>query len=376
MNGFIHTFSLETKISYDDFMKLKNTYTNMFWNSEILGHIIPDYANQGLRIEINNRCNDEIRYDKEHHRKKVNLIFTLYKLLYPGEGMGKLTEKPDIVEAYKKIIDLLKDIAEKSGVDLWRCTKVKRVDVTHDVITPSEEYSREIIRIAKKVLLPYGYEFWEPSGVDKKAKDWDVENAVFFNNHNQEIEAKLYNKKQDKEVFEQLPEDVKDSGLIRFELTLKRNFLKRKQYIQDGVIEDRDLVRMLIAITEDSGQLLSDYMGDVLSNGEMLSKRILIAYIRRKYKGKEKRIDKMLTYIKLRNEGAVGDVSKYGSLVRIRNVEKHFKKLNVSPIYTQKQCPYVPSFDKLFNDLTPDLNFLRMAQTYNKKRGQGYEYWV
>ncbi len=374
MNGFIHTFSLETKISYDSFIKLKEAYKNMFWNSNKQEHIIPDYADYGLRIGIKNRCNKEIRYDKEHHKKKVTMIFTLYKLLYPGESMGQLTEKQDIIRACEKIVDLLRDVADKSGVELWRCVKVKRVDVTHDVITPSEEYSRELIKIAKKALLPYGYTFWEPSEVEKNTKDWDVDNAVFFNNHNQEIEAKIYNKKADKDVADQLSKDIKDRGLVRFELALKRRFLREERYIQDNVIDIRDLEQILSLITEDSGDLLSEYMGRVLSNGEMLSKKVLIAYIQKKYKGKEKRIDNMMFYIELKNQK--GDVNKYGSSKSIRNIEKHFEKINVSPIYTRKECPYIPSFDKLLNDLSPNQKFLRMAQAYNENRGYRYKYWI
>lgn len=55
--------------------------------------------------------------------------------------------------------------------------KLHRVDVSKDIETPSEEYSQEVIRIAKRALHKYGYELWTPPEEDVMEKGWPEENS-------------------------------------------------------------------------------------------------------------------------------------------------------------------------------------------------------
>lgn len=373
MKSFIHTFSMVTKITYEELLKLRNAYKNIFPKGR--KYVLGIYAKNGLRLEINQCKEIECRMDKEHRLYKVNMIFTLYKLLHPDESMGMLREEGELSEAVKEICRILKEIYEQSGVDLLYDAKVKRVDITLDVVTPSDTYTKEIIRIAKKVYLPYGYKFWEPSDDGRKEHlKWDLEDAVFYNNHNQEIEAKVYNKKNDNSVNEDFLNEFSSKGYVRFELTLKRKFLKEHGYINKIMNPCMELAVMLIQITKDSDMLLAEYIGETLSTGEILSKNILKKYIMHSYKGKTKRINDMLRYVELVNNNSQ-NLFKYGSDARIRTVQKNFEELGVSPFYAKSECPYIPDYYSLLRKVEPNQKLLNMTKQYNKKRKHECEYW-
>lgn len=373
MNSFIHTFSVDTKITNDELSKLYAAYDKgngrMFCNDT--KYVLPAYAENGLRIEIKQCQGIECQMDKEHCKYKATMIFTLYKLLHPGESMGMLTRAEEIVAAVNKICEILSEIDDKSGVKLWVRAKIKRVDVTRDMHTPSDDYTKEIIRLAKKSVLRYGYCFWEPSKEEQnKHSDWKVEDAAFYNNHNRELEAKIYNKKNDASIKPSPEFDT--SGLVRFELTLKRGFLKKNDYLNEEPLDSYDLAEMLIGITKRSGLLLAQEIGRVLDDGDFLSKKVLEKYIQKSYKGKNKRIDDMINYAKF---SSTGKRAEFGSSEKRRRIEKYFIELGVSPIYSKKECPYIPSFFSLLNDDSPNQKLLGMAQRYNEKRGHEYIYW-
>lgn len=374
MNAFIHTFSMVTKITYEELMKLRSTYQNIFPKGK--KYILGIYAKNGLRLEIKQCKEIECRMDKEHRFYKVNMIFTLYKLLHPDESMGMLREEEELREAVKEICRILNEIYEQSGVDLLNDAKVKRVDVTVDAVTPSDTYTKEIIRIAKKILLPYGYKFWEPSDDEREEHlEWDLEDAVFYNNHNQEIQAKVYNKKNDNSVNEDFLKELSSNGYVRFELTLKRGFLKKHGYINKTMNSCVELAAMLIQIMKDSDMLISDYIGETLGTGDILSKNILKKYIMCSYNGKTKRINNMLCYMELVNNNPE-NLFKYGSDAKIRTVQKNFEELGVSPFYSKAECPYIPDYDSLLRGAEPNQKLLNMTKQYNKKRKHECEYWV
>lgn len=374
MDGFIHTISFVTNISTNDFEMLKDAYKEIFYCDEKKVHVLGKYSDRGLRIEIKNRDKEkEIKFDKKHRQKKVTMIFTIYKLLHNGKRMGAVYNKEDIIACVSQMFTLLKEINDQSGVDLYHDAKLRRVDVTCDVITPSEEYTKEIIRIAKMAMLPYGYKFWQPEKNTNCSSRWTGDNATFFNNHNQEIEAKVYNKKADLGASD-LPENMEEKGLVRFELTLKRGFLKKHGYIMADTMNPNQLARMLMDITGETKQLLGEYVGNILTNGDMLSKKILFKCIERKYRGKNKRIEKMKHYVEILNNKGYDRISEYGSVNEVNTVEKYFVELGVSPIYTKRECPYIPSFERMFKGEV-DRNYLNMAEKYNTKRQYTYVYW-
>jgi hypothetical protein len=364
---------MKSKIDAGDFNRLVNIYPNI-WSQGDRKYVLGEYAEKGMRITIYPCTEIERQMDKEHCLNKVEIIFTMYKLLHPGCGMGCVTEGDDIIAAVKKVGELLREIYDKSNVDLLKRAKIDRVDVTCDVMTPSDEYSKEIIRIAKQVVVPYGYKVWNPSEEEqRKHPEWSSDNAAFFNNHSQEIAFKLYNKRADNNLTMDFREELGSAGLVRFELTLKRNFLRKKRYIGKSITALPDIANMLADITSDAEFLLKEYMGNVLSTGDMLSNRILKKYIKRKCDNKIRRAEKMIRYTACISKGKS---DTYGSDKSICKVMQYFEELEISPIYTIDKCPYIPSFEKLISGEGIDQKLLCMAKSYNEKRNRlDLVYW-
>lgn len=367
--SFIHTFSLVTKITDEDLESMKRVYqrNEFFWNGDTKRWILGKYADKGLRIEVMNRHKKSIRYDKAYTKKAV-MIFTLYKLVYTGEKMGEIYSERDVEAALQTVAELLYEIHEKTGTDLWKNAKVYRVDVTHDVITPSEDYSDEIIRIAKKSLLKCGYQFWKP---EKKEinKQWSLDDSAFLYNHNQEVEGKIYNKRKDYDIEDFFPEDIGKKGIIRFELSLKGAYLREHEYISRRTVSMRELMAMLALVMRDASRLLEKHLTDVLGTGDILSKNILKKYIRVKYERKEKKIEKMFDYMDWINNDSQNRKYKGTDAAK-----RYFKELGVSPVYSKKECPYIPAYQKLFAGEV-NMELLKKAKTYNEQRRHYYDYW-
>mgnify|MGYP004459446329 FL=1 len=312
--------------------------------------------------------------DKEHCYNKVEIIVTLFKLLHPGKCMGYVTSKDDIVEVSKRIIQLLNKIYDESNVDLLKRAKIKRIDITKDVITPSDIYTREVIRLAKCTLLPYGYKVWKPTEEQEmEHPEWKREDAVFINKNSREMNYKIYNKKADLANQGEDLENLGDKGIVRFELSLKGKILWNLGIIESETISLANLIDILDKITENADMLLNLYVVDTLAIGDILSKKILIKYIRSICGSKVKKADKLIRYIECLNKG---NTSIYGSAKCIRYVEREFNKIGVSPLYAIKECPYIPAYEKLIaGDIHEDEELLRFAKRYNEKRGHEYIYW-
>ena len=107
MESFIHTFSIVTKITDGDLEKMKRAYqrNDFFWNGDTSRWVLGKYADKGLRIEIANRHKKSIQFDYIH-TKKVFVIFTLYKLVYPGEKMGEIHNEREVETALKTVFKL------------------------------------------------------------------------------------------------------------------------------------------------------------------------------------------------------------------------------------------------------------------------------
>ena len=144
----------------------------------------------------------------------------------PVSTEDDLRKAIDILNGYaidQTIFESLQEIKNKSGIDLWNETKLKRIDLTKDIETESDAYTMEVIRLSKLALHKTGYHLWVPKKEDIERTGWAEEDSAMFYNHNQEVQAKIYNKFRD---FKNIV-DVSDlKGLLRFELSLKRNFLK------------------------------------------------------------------------------------------------------------------------------------------------------
>lgn len=203
--------------------------------------------------------------------------------------------------------------------------------------------------------------------------EWKREDAVFINKNSREMNYKIYNKKADLANQGEDLENLGDKGIVRFELSLKGKILWNLGIIESETISLANLIDILDKITENADMLLNLYVVDTLAIGDILSKKILIKYIRSICGSKVKKADKLIRYIECLNKG---NTSIYGSAKCIRYVEREFNKIGVSPLYAIKECPYIPAYEKLIaGDIHEDEELLRFAKRYNEKRGHEYIYW-
>jgi hypothetical protein len=173
------------------------------------------------------------------------------------------------------------------------------------------------------------------SPVDKMAEN--VKKTADNNRFFLFLEAKFYNKLRD---FKNIV-DVSDlKGLLRFELSLKRNFLKNSGLIQKGNTPFAILPEVFSCILNGAEALMHTHVIAPLWDGNFLSKKLQTKYIKRHCKTKESKMEKML---KCRDE------CRDGILVTGGKVLDYFEEIELSPLYTSKEFPYIPSFAKLLS---------------------------
>ncbi len=336
---FIHTFSAETYLASSHVEQMVAAYGNDF----IYNHIdkkffFCKYMEYGFRMEVVYTDNKVKQYDKEHRSYKASWIVTPAKLLYPGEPMQKLHTPEEYAQACTVLGGILDEIKKDSGVDLLREAKIRRVDVTRDIETSSEAYSKEVIRLAKKALRQYGFMGWQAESDTEKWKD---ENAAFFNNHNQEIHAKIYNKLADLQNYGY--DTSVYTGLLRFELTLKRAYMKNTGYILDTYLTMDNLPFTLGCIVKQAHELLQKYMIKPLWPGKMLSKEKQKKQIKRYCGSRQKKYEKMMKYRRQCNRAeCMADV------LRNPTIEGYFKEMGMSPLYVcNDEVEEIPAFADL-----------------------------
>lgn len=321
---FIHTFSAETYLTSSQVERMIAVYGKEFFPPDNKKYILSKYTRYGFRMEVVYADKKVKQYDKEHRSFKAALIITPAKLLYPGEPMQKLYTPEEYAEVCNVLGGILDEIKKDSGVDLLKEAKIRRVDVTKDIETSSESYSKEVIRLAKKALRQYGYMGWK---ADNDTEEWKDENTSFYNNRNQEIEAKIYDKLAD---LQNHGHDTSAyTGLLRFELSLKRAFMKRHGYILEEYLTMDNLSFTLGRIVRQANELLYKYMITPFCPGKMLSKERQKKIIKRYCGNKQKKFEKMMKYRRQCNRAVcMADVE------RNPTVEGYFKKLGLSPLYT------------------------------------------
>lgn len=242
MNEFIHTFSIVTYMTTEQREQMSRCYGEDYYFEHMKQKwIFRRYADRGLRAEMEYTSYNEKKYNKKHGDIRTEWIITPAKLIFHGKPMAKLYTPYEYAEACRQLQDLSGMIREECGVNLFEEAKLTCVDLTKDITTPSEEYSHEVIRLAKLAFDKYGYRAWTADELDERKEEWKDEDAVFFRNHNQEVKAKIYNKKADLELYGQDTSNL--SGLIRFELTLKRKYMKKQGRIQDKYTCPTDLLK-------------------------------------------------------------------------------------------------------------------------------------
>ena len=346
--------SLGKALGQREFEQIKES-CDLKWISDKKRFILTEYTDNGIRLEfesVNDKCK---KYDPEHRAVNCILTLNMYKLLYPGECLGAVTSDEEIIGCVNNLIKVMVAIYKKSGIDLWHDMKVKRVDVTHDIIVPNDLYAHEIINLAKKSLRKVGYKVWSPSECDEKNSEWEDENATFFYSHAKEVEGKVYDKKADL-LLQGIADPETERGLVRFELTLKRKFLRDYAYICDKVETYEDFARSIQKITSDAKELLLEYIADSHRDGSHFSEEMLKKYIGKKLFGKFSRKVKMLEFINFVN-ARNSDGRVFGSWKEIHAVETHFEKIKTSPVFINRRTPYIPSFHDLITDQVDEEQF-------------------
>ena len=342
MNEFIHTFSVITHLYLSEKRTLENAFReDFFYNSEDRKFVLSKYTSSGLRVQIEYNPKKEKQYDKLHRDCKVELIITPAKLLSPNEPMQKLFEKEDYVKAIENLKILLQEIELHTGVNLWNEAKIKRIDLAKDIQTPSEAYTQEVIRLAKKALYKTGYHIWTPTHKDVTKTNWKEKNSILFRNHNQGVNSKIYNKLED--LRSQNLNIAEITGLLRFELSLKRDYLRQHTKYAANHLELDKLTALLINILEQAQPLMQNYLIDPLWSGDMLSKKLQRKRIRCYCRGKDERRKKMLAFRRQCNKDHATSID------RSERILEHFATINLSPICTTEEFQCIPSFSDLLN---------------------------
>ena len=340
MNEFIHTFSIITYMTTEQREQMSRCYGDDFYYDHVKQKwIFRRYADRGLRAEMEYTSYNEKKYNKKHGDIRAEWIITPAKLIFCGKPMAKLYTPYEYAEACRQLQNLSDTIREECGVDLFEEAKLNRVDLTKDIQTPSEEYSREVIRLAKLALDKYGYRAWTAEEAEVYKEEWKDENAVFFRNHNQEVQTKIYNKIADLELHGQDTSNL--SGLIRFELTLKRKHMKKQGWILEKYTCPAELADILNDILAHASDSMRAHITDPLWSGAMLSEKLQKKMIRCRCKSKAAKYKKMMEYRKICNSSKTFDTADNST------AKRYFEEMGLSPLYTTDAVLYIPSFADL-----------------------------
>ena len=334
MKEFIHTFSCVTHLFESEKNSLVMAYSdNFFFNSAEKLLVLSQYAGKGLRIEIKYNPKKEKQYDKNHREYKIELIINPAKLLYPHESMKKLFSIEEYTLAFEKLEEIIREIEFISGVSIWKETKIRRIDITKDIETESDEYSKEVIRLAKLSLYKTGYKLWIPTKEDIAKTNWQESDSTMFYNHNQDINTKIYNKLTD---LKNQKFDISGmSGLLRFELSLKRRYLKNNGLLENEFTSISELPKIFTIILTNAEILMQTHIASPLWNGNFLSKKLQKKYIKKFCQSKKEKMNKMIRY---RDDFNKGHMDASGKVI------SYFEEISLSPLYTSANFNYIPSF--------------------------------
>lgn len=372
MNTFIHTFSISVDITGEEcsklyryrWMPMNGTCKKKRYESAII-----EFCDRGLQIYIMQRDVKEIQNDAEHRPFRMELIVTPYKMLHPNTCLGALTEKNEMVNALKELDICVEKIECNTGIVIRRKYVIRRVDVTCDVLTPSDACSIEIIAATKTADLPYGYHRSEPTEEECATYGWDNRNGSLFYNKKQAVYAKIYNKKENicgRKEYQELGA----RGLVRFELELTRKFLRR-----EGLLNADSLHKCLMAVMEASEQLFEKYFVENLYSMPMFSVKVLLDYLDKKYGGRDKTYDKLKKFCKMayqcKKNGVPFTAEECGmSDKAFANRYNKFMDINISPIPAEANIPYIPSVQKMLNGKVENVHW-----EYAKQQTRGKEVW-
>ena len=370
MNTFIHTFSISVNMTIDERKRLlifrRMPLTGTYKNEKYDDYII-EFCTRGVQIYIKKRTGEEIRYDKRHRPFKMEIIVTPYKLLNPEKCLGIIKDDIEWKEAFQELDRIVDIIENTTEIRIKENYKIQRVDITCDVITPTDIYSKEIIAASKCADLPYGYQKYEPMDDVTDLYGWNEENGSLFYNKNQKILAKIYNKKEN--IYGS-PEyqSLEGKGLVRFELGLTRKFLKK-----ENLLKDDNLIECLFLVREQAEDLFTDYFILNLYADAMFSTKVLKDYLTCKYAGRtyEQLLDFCKMAEKCKKLGVPFSADQCEmSRKAFNGCMKKFDKIGISPIPAAEACPYIPSVEQMLNGEAEN-KYIWYAQ----KKTRGKDVW-
>lgn len=356
---FIHTLSFRRYSSEHEITALARAYSGMFkyMKSESQKDkgkkiwVLNAFKSSGVRVEIRNLSKDsnEAKYNKLHPRIEMTIYITPARLLYPGINLGGITSAKEIELACERFEKICNEINASSKVDLMTEIRLDRVDVTTDVITPSNDYSLALIEASKHALNKCGYLLYKPKECEDYNVDLREEDSAMYYSKSQNIKAKLYNKRAGL-IYGGCDEEIKklgSHGLVRFELSLLKKRLKADYNF--NIASAHDLSEVLWKITEDATELMDRYFIQVLYPGIMLPKRALKDFIISKCGGKKEKAHEMREFSDFVTKLPIKDRKYYGTRGQIARKEQQFRDYDVSPVYIGKKCKIIPSFKALLS---------------------------
>lgn len=382
MDEFVHTFSLKRLIPSEEFdpglLKRDDLF---FYVEDEKKWVLKGYDDTGIRVELKALNNESAlrKYDNTHPRYEVETIVTPGRIIDAHPRINGLTDSDKIQAACEKLKCLTDSIFESTGIELLHKAKLYRVDVTKDVLTPNDFYSHEIIKAAKHSLKNSNYRLYNPATNINCVVYWRLEDSMMFKG--KKFWAKIYNKKRDlslnKERYEQELEALEEYGLLRFEISLLRDFL-RDSYGAKGFVEIEKLAEIICSITKDASSLMEKCFVRLFYEGAMVSRSVMKKIIeRRRKKGQWSRTVKNMMEFSdwithtdpevLRNEEAENPLWD-GSLIQ------RFETIGLSAVHVDKKTPYIPSFSDLIHDEI-DSKLLGFSKMATKRKRKELVYW-
>ena len=143
---FIHTFSMIKVFKKREEVEQLWKIYNQKNITEKKVFRINEFSDKGVRLVIRDLEKQRKRFEKV--TTEVEIIVTPYKLLHNGEALGRLTTEEEYTEAIQELRKILHEIWDTTEVDL-QDAELNRIDVTYDIVTPSQKYTREIIAALK-----------------------------------------------------------------------------------------------------------------------------------------------------------------------------------------------------------------------------------
>lgn len=367
---FIHTFSMIKVFKKREEVEQLWKIYNQKNITEKKVFRINEFSDKGVRLVIKDLEKQRKRFEKV--TTEVEIIVTPYKLLHNGEALGRLTTEEEYTEAIQELRKILHEIWDTTEVDL-QDAELNRIDVTYDIVTPSQNYTREIIAALKVMHLKNGYTPISKEILDKNNWDPSISYCYCISTGKHNAQIKIYDKAKNLKDFGYMDamDSIQGKGLLRFEVTLNKFKKKYKQY------DANTIEKALSKTLRHAKEIYFDYVILPLQHTqELLSKELLYRLIEKRINGMKKR-EKMKECIKVcerkKAQGIQLDIDFMGTYKKTKTILSYFNDLSLSPIPLVSDCPFIPSlFTLIFDsDNTDAYEYLY----YAKKHTRGKEYW-